>query len=272
MNHSTILSIVIGGISLMPIADRLSAQAAATAVTRTDTEHVGQDCSKLEARDSRIPSSEAGSLLRQALSACKDYRKGKLTKEQWGERILTLDEKAAFVEAPAEFLGIVPFSTAALFQGYETYSLFLFPSTEWKRKKDEVKDLYQEFMVFGDAIGDQRLAIWFSEKSDEVDIRRSKLYCDRFGLGYDDGPYVITLQKSPAVWRNGDPAVIISLGGISTERRVRVLNAIEKDLRMARELTQRPLLFVEVRERLLSAAERHKDVLKGLVVNILGLV
>jgi hypothetical protein len=108
------------------------------------------------------------------------------------------------------------------------------------------------------------------KKNDNVDVRRSKLYCDRFGLDYNSGPYVVTLQKSPAVWRPGDLAVIISLTGISTDRRVHVLNILEQDLRTARQLAQRPLLFVEIRERLLSAAERHEDLLKDLLVKALG--
>lgn len=270
MRPDTVVSLVIA-VSCLPFTTgRLSAQTAALAVVKPDTERIGQDCDGLQARERRIPSGAAGKLLKQALAACQDYRLGKLSKQQWGERILTLDEKSAFVEVPAGFEGIIPFSTAALFQGYETYSLFLLPSTEWKRRKTEVQALYEEFRAFGDAIGEQRLAIWFSEKSGDLDIRRSKLYCDRFGLSYDGGPYVVTLRKSPAAWKNGDPAVIISLGGISSDRRVRVLNAIEQDLRQARELKQRPLLFVEVRERLLSAMEQNKDFLKGLVVKVLG--
>jgi hypothetical protein len=59
--------------------------------------------------------------------------------------------------------------------------------------------------------------------------------------------------------------VIISLADISTERRVRILNVLEQDLRQEHELKQRPLLFVEIRERLLSAAERHKDLLKDVI-------
>jgi hypothetical protein len=271
MKHKRSLCIAVATVCLVLPVDFVSAQDKAAVVVRPATSEVTKDCDKLRALESKIPGGEAGRLLRQARASCEDYRKGKLTKEQWGNRILSLDEEAAFVEAPAGFVGIIPFTTAAVFQGYDTYSLFLFPSAEWKQKKDDIKQLYEEFSAFGDAIGDRRLALWFSEKNDDVDIRRSKLYCDRFGLDYNNGPFVVTLQKSPAVWRTGDLAVIVSLGGISPERRLRVLNVLEQDLRTARELSQRPLLFVEIRERLLSAAERHKDDLQGIAVKLLGI-
>ena len=32
------------------------------------------------------------------------------------------------------------------------------------------------FNLFGDAIGEHGLAIWFTNKNDEVDVRHSKLY------------------------------------------------------------------------------------------------
>jgi len=271
MNHERSLCIGVSTVCLVLPVALLVAQDKAV-VVRPATSEITRDCNKLRALKSKIPGGEAGLLLKQTWASCEDYRKGKLTKEQWGNRILALDEKAAFVEAPADFVGIIPFSTAAVFQGYDTYSLFLFPSAEWKQKKDDIKQLYEEFGAFGDAIGDRRLALWFSERNDDVDVRRSKSYCDLFGLDYNNGPFVVTLQKSPAVWRKGDLAVIISLGGISPERRLRVLNVLEQDLRTARELSQRPLLFVEIRERLLSAAERHKDDLKGIAVKALGIL
>jgi hypothetical protein len=224
---------------------------------------VTQECAKLEAKQ-QLPGNDVGKLLEDAVRACKDYQKRTLSLDQWNERIIGLEERAAFLVTPPGFEGIIPFGDAALFRGYDTYSLFLFPSAEWQHKKDEVRALYDEFNSFGDAIGDRRLAVWFTGKSDEVDTRRSKLYCDHFGLDYNMGPYVVTIQKSPAAWRPGALAVIISLSGISTDRRVRVLNVLEQDLRNARELKQRPLLFVEIRERLLSAAERHKELLKDL--------
>jgi hypothetical protein len=270
------LVVIVAGLGLMWIADHSLAANQDERPHQAEKKKVSsgilvarRECDRLEAQATKIPFGDVGSLLKEALKACNDYRNSKLTTAEWGERILTLEEKSAFLEPPAEFAGIIPFSSAAIFRGYDSYSLFLFPSADWTRKKDEVKQLYDEFSAFGDAIGDKRLAIWFSEKHDEVDVRRSKLYCDRFELDYNNGPFIVTLQKSPAAWRKGDLAVIISFGGLSAERRLHVLNALEKDLRTARELKQRPLLFIEIRERLLSAAERNKDLL-NLVMKVVG--
>ena len=206
MAHKHSLGMAAGAVCLVLTANLALAQTATKVIVKPDYSQIIPDCNKLGALESQIPDGEAGELLKQASAACQDYHNGNLTEEQWSDRILTLDEHAAFVKAPATFVGVIPFSNTAVFHGYDTYSLFLFPSEDWKQKTDEVKQLYGQFSSFGDAIGDKRLALWFSEKNDDVDIRRSKLYCDLFGLDYNDGPFVVTLQKSPAEWGKGDPA------------------------------------------------------------------
>src|SRR4051812_5749646 len=68
-----------------------------------------RECAKLEAQP-RLPGENAGDLLKEARSACRDYRDGKLSAVKWSERIVALEERAAFVEAPTGFAGIIPFS------------------------------------------------------------------------------------------------------------------------------------------------------------------
>src|SRR3989442_1338807 len=97
-----------------------------------------QACPRLEAKQNIIPDGEAGALIKQALGACKDYRARKLTEDEWSEQLVTIEEHAAFLNPPPGFAGIIPFSDAGLFEGFDTYSLFLFPSVEWTNKKDEV--------------------------------------------------------------------------------------------------------------------------------------
>src|ERR1039457_5373350 len=46
-----------------------------------------RECDRLEAQATKIPFGDVGSLLKEALKACNDYRNSKLTTAEWGERI-----------------------------------------------------------------------------------------------------------------------------------------------------------------------------------------
>src|SRR5262245_11280846 len=84
-------------------------------------------------------------------------------------------------------------------EGYKTWSLFLVCNPTWatsEREQDLVK-LYGSFKAFGDAIGEDNLAVWFSTRgslqtsSPELDAARSARYCRRLQLKPSLGPYLV---------------------------------------------------------------------------------
>jgi hypothetical protein len=156
--------------------------------------------------------------------------------------------------------------------GYKAYSLFLIPSSDWQTKTQELRDLRSAFSDFGDAIGDQKLAVWFSNEDDtKVDVNRSKTYCDKLGLSYNDGPFVVTTKSHPDALRTGEQAVVIKLSGIAIPRAISILNILEQDLRTEREIRSRSLLFEEVKQRLMTVKDRHGSELKDLATVLLKL-
>ena len=156
--------------------------------------------------------------------------------------------------------------------GYKAYSLFLIPSSDWQAKNEELRALRSAFTDFGDAIGDQRLAVWFSNEDDtKLDVNRSKSYCDRLGLSYNDGPFVVTTMSHPDAVKKEDQAVVIKLAGISITRAISILNILEQDLRTERQIRSRSLLFEEVKQRLMTAKDRHGPELKDLATILLKL-
>jgi len=164
-------------------------------------------------------------------------------------------------------------------EGLETYTLFLLPGgLADEEEEDTVRNAFAAFKAFGDAIGDQKAAIWFTSDrhrslvereheragietphSDYVDVLRSKTYCDRFGLSYNDGPYVVTTRRRPDLVDAGDEKVVVRLTGLPLESIVRVLNILEQDLRTERVIRKRALLFAELRERALGMAGKLAD-------------
>jgi len=155
-------------------------------------------------------------------------------------------------------------------EGYQCYVLFLFPSAEWidKNKNAELSSLFDVFKNFGEAIGNRRAAIWFTKwTKTDVDINRSKEYCDKFSLNYNDGPYIIVIGKHPAEISTGN-VVVIKLSNISTSRITSILNILEQDLRTERQIQKRALLFEEVKQRLLSAVDRHGKELKDIGIKL----
>ncbi len=112
-------------------------------------------------------------------------------------------------------------------------------------------------------------AIWFSERTGKtVDLNRSKYYCDKFKLNYNESPYIVITQKRPDESKERDEIVVVKLSNITTYRVVKILNLLEQDLRNNKKLHQRNLLFEEVKQSLLTTAEKFN--LKGMVVGLFG--
>jgi hypothetical protein len=97
---------------------------------------------------------------------------------------------------------------------YKSWSLFLISNPEWllQQSDDRLKALYNQFVAFGKAIGDENLAVWFlsdspssSEPQQAVDVARSVAFCKRFKLNPSEGPYVLVLTKYPGACVLSDP-------------------------------------------------------------------
>lgn len=255
-------AIILAAMVACPAAMRAEDQAVKIEIRNQESSR----CDDLVKLKEKIPTDATGDLLRQALAACAMPSSGikkpqDERQKEIGLKLSPIIAKAAFVVAPKGFTDILPYTS---YNDAQSYSLFLFPSTEWSKNPDN-KRLLEQFQSFGDAIGDKHLALWFAITADEIDVLRSKEYCDRFGLNYNDGPYVVTIQKSPATWKRPDALYTIQLGGISAERRIAVLNVLEQDLRTEQRINQRNLLYAEIENWLLSEMEAHKDLLKGLI-------
>jgi hypothetical protein len=152
-----------------------------------------------------------------------------------------------------------------ILKGFETYTLFLFPSAEWLDRTEDLAVLRKAYQNFGDAIGDKHLAVWFLDNdSRAISIARSKVFCDRLHLDYNDGPYVVTTNVYPESLRADSKPIVIKLYRIPANRVVLVLNILEQDLRTERQIRETALLFEEIRQRLLTASDLIAAILKSL--------
>jgi hypothetical protein len=150
-------------------------------------------------------------------------------------------------------------------KGFETYTLFLFPSAEWLDRAQDLDVLRKAYQNFGDAIGEKHLAVWFLDADNRtVSIARSKVFCDWLGLDYNSGPYIITTDVYPELMRANSKPVVIKLYDIPASKVVLILNILEQDLRTERGIRKTTLLFEEVKQRLLTASDLIAAILKSL--------
>jgi hypothetical protein len=91
-------------------------------------------------------------------------------------------------------------------KGFKTWSIFLVTNQQWllRETSDRLERLYENFTIFGDAIGPENLAVWFwSEPSQAdqvhktVDVERSVAFCRSINLRPSEGPYVVVMREYP---------------------------------------------------------------------------
>ena len=93
---------------------------------------------------------------------------------------------------------------------FESWSLFLVCNPQWlsAERAADLRDLYQTFTHFGDAIGDDNLAVWFSnpknvglakytELDENVDLARSSEFCKEWGLEPSRSPFLVVTTTYP---------------------------------------------------------------------------
>jgi hypothetical protein len=113
---------------------------------------------------------------------------------------------AAFSQRAVVLVG----PTQQIKAGYKTYSLFLICNPGWLHPasgKSETQWLYDSFLNFGGAIGDDNLAVWFwrspeKKKSflpqaENVDVERSARFCKAWSLTPSQGPHLVITSTYP---------------------------------------------------------------------------
>ena len=106
-------------------------------------------------------------------------------------------QDAVIVRSKGTF-GLIPHT-------FHSYSLFLVCKKNWLRKQKDanLSDIYADFALFGNAIGDRNAAIWFTKQeentlnSDDVDVNRSLKFCRAWHLDPKMGPYVVFTTSYP---------------------------------------------------------------------------
>lgn len=127
----------------------------------------------------------------------------------------------ATLQAQARF-EVMP--TEQIPEDYESWSLFLICNPAWivQHRDEGIGSLFDQYKIFGDAIGPRNLAIWFwkepaLEPSAELtDVSRSSEYCGKFKLLPSKGPYVLVTTQHPDAQAVGD-YFFISLNGLAPE-------------------------------------------------------
>jgi hypothetical protein len=94
-------------------------------------------------------------------------------------------------------------------QPYKSWSLFLISNPEWllDQGNEKLRALFEQYEVFGKAIGPDNVAVWFSTQPQQprqskqfhkdVDVTRSVAFCRRLKLKPSEGPYVLVMTEYP---------------------------------------------------------------------------
>jgi hypothetical protein len=93
-------------------------------------------------------------------------------------------------------------------EGYDSWSLFLICSPGWldTNRSADLATLFGRFQAFGEAIGDDHLAVWFWKEDvarggdasqANVDLRRAAKYCQKLRLDPSRGPYIVVTKEYP---------------------------------------------------------------------------
>jgi hypothetical protein len=136
-------------------------------------------------------------------------------------------------------------------KGFKTWSIFLVTNQQWLRREtsDRLERLYENFTIFGNAIGPENLAVWFwSEPSQAdrfhktVDVERSVAFCRSINLRPSEGPYVVVMREYPGKCIVSDPDsfpkesagfLVIKLNGTNATKTGKLLDSLVDQLTTA---------------------------------------
>ena len=136
-------------------------------------------------------------------------------------------------------------------EGFTSWSLFLVCSPEWatvERSKD-LASLYGRFIAFGDAIGDENVAVWFWKKkgtlndaklAENVDVARSAEFCRALKLRPSEGPFVVVTSAYPEVKDFPKDRAVFALGALAPAELVKLFNKLTDELLLEGKVTPAP--------------------------------
>lgn len=206
-----------------------------------------------------------------AMKACDAFAASpasSASRDAWVRAMLSLQNDVG----PAAMRAFMPVMGGFLPEGLSSYSLFLIPDDRWRSPMylPNRDALWRAFMTFGQSIGDDHAAVWFLDQEENIDVLRGQEYCDRFGLSYNDGPYVVTVRKRPDLLGQGDEIVVIRMNGIAPDRVQLVLNRLAQDLRRGRAPGTGALVYEELKQRMITLMANHPEGVQ-LVLKLIGL-
>jgi hypothetical protein len=111
--------------------------------------------------------------------------------------------------------------TTEIPRSYKSWSLFLICNPAWIVENGDkgIEELFHRYKAFGESIGPNNLAIWFWRKpavaptSDNTDISRSAVYCEKYKLLPSESPHVLVTTRHPDDQDPGD-RLVVSLNGL----------------------------------------------------------
>lgn len=221
---------------------------------------------------SEVTDDAAGLALQTAKNACETYTtslRDRTSRDAWILTMLALQDNVG----PGAMRGFVPEFGGQLPEGLDSYSLFLVPDARWRDGEfdNERAALWEAFYSFGRSIGDDHAAIWFLDQEDNVDVLRGQEYCRRFGLSYNDGPYVVFMDKRPDLLDGDDEIVVVRMGGIDPDRVGSVLNRLSQDLTTTGRVGTGGLVYEEIKQRVLTLVETYPEGARAFLSTFLGL-
>jgi len=94
-------------------------------------------------------------------------------------------------------------------KGYQSWSLFVICNQQWLLAENEARlsNLYAQFNSFGDAIGAEHLAVWFSRRppvagrpiAPDIDSKQNAAFCTKMKLLPSKSPYIVVTTTYPDV-------------------------------------------------------------------------
>jgi hypothetical protein len=96
---------------------------------------------------------------------------------------------------------------------FRSYAFFLFPDPNWYHRgaRPILRALFREFQKFGDAVGEDNLAVWFFNSKSDPDVDRSRTFAKIFDLDPQGGPYIVYVEPR---FRTPIHMLVLEKGGL----------------------------------------------------------
>lgn len=131
---------------------------------------------------------------------------------------------------------------------YRTWSLFLVCTPDWVTtdRSADLANLYRRFQLFGDAIGNDNLAVWFwrrqttlddAKLTENVDVARSAEYCRELKLAPSQGPYLVITSAYPDLTSFPRERAVYELGALEPAVLAKLLNSLTDQLLLERKVS-----------------------------------